>query len=253
MADAAFKTHSGQMARRTRGDMRDMVAKSVTGLTAANQGTIASAQLTADIQSALNNWRQRFQGIRGFGRRQWERTWDITQTRHEMPTDFAELGPGGKITLLDTTGTEDTQLIIITKESYEQAWRDGSNHYEDRRDPVGFFFGESTNSQRFFQIRPTPTTPILFRVYGFAFAEVLDNDADVIEAPLGMHEGIEQEAAGTYGRYKGNPRWQEFAAVAERIALNFEDPAQDEQKLQGRILSFEEAGGYAKYSKAIAE
>ena len=81
-----------------------------------------------------------------------------------MPADFFGLHPkaNGRITLLDTSGDEDDQLEVITMGAYEGRWADAYNRYTDRDDPVGYLYGVSTGDQRFLEIRPTPTTAIMF-------------------------------------------------------------------------------------------
>lgn len=240
MANPNYWTYTGPVSRTTRGNIRDYVSKGVTGKTAAALDTTDSAALNRMINQVQNAWRQRYPGIKGFGQRQWTLTWTANDTRAELDANFIGLGEGGKITLLDTDGNEDTQLQVFTKEAYEQLWHGGSNRYEDRADPIAILWGISSNGQRIIEVIPTPTTAIQLRIYGQAILEVLDNDNDELEAPLEMHPGIENDCAYRFAVYKGNPRGVEFRQIADDTRSLLDNPVQDEGKRPARFLAFDE-------------
>lgn len=248
MVDTAYVVHAAKIARRTRGNIRDFVANAILRLAAADVPSAQSTILNRAINDEQEEWRGEFPTIRGMGDRTSDETWDTTKTRHELPTDFAELHPSsqGRILLLDTDGNEDTQLEVITVGAYDQNWRDGHNPYTDRQDPIAFLFGTSTNARRFIEIRPTPTEAIQFRVRYVSFVENLDADADELEAPLGMHGGIEAGVAARFAMYSGSPTNVEWRAEAERVKNQFRDPIRQETRRQGRFLPFDDpvVGGY---------
>lgn len=250
MADASFWTHAAQMSRLTRGNLRTYAAQAVRGLTAAKLNSTDSAELNRIINQVCEEWRAEYPGLKGYGERQSEETWNTANTRHELPADFAELGSNGRITLLDTSGNEDTQLEVITKRAYEEQWWDGTNYYEERVDPIALLWGFSSDGKRFLEIRPTPTTAIQFRVYYIAYLENLDNDNDELEAPLPLHVGIKNDVAADFALYAGSNKEDRLRGKAERVREKLDNPVADERKRPARVLTFEEVGGYTAYENA---
>jgi hypothetical protein len=243
------------MARRTRGNLRTLAAVGVKGLAAADLNATDSAILNRAINDEQEEWRGEFPGIRGFGERIAEdETWTADDTRKELPADFAELHPSmnGRIQLKDTSGNETSQLEVINVGAYTQEWRDGHNRYDDRQEPIAYLFSTSTNGRRILDIRPAPSTAIQYDLVYIAFVENLDNDADELEAPLGMHAGIEAGVAARFALYTGSPMKDEWAQERERVKTQFRDPIRQEKRRQSRFLAFDDpvVGGYRAFEYA---
>jgi hypothetical protein len=242
------------MSKLTRGDLRTFAAQTVLRLTAAQLDSTDSTILNTFCNEEQDDWRSEFPGVQGFGERVSEETWNTDNTRHELPAEFFSLHPkaNGRITLLDTSGDEDDQLEVITMGAYEQAWQDAYNRYTDRDDPVAYLWGVSTNDKRLIEIRPTPTTAIQFRVRYMAYLEVLDNDADELECPLGMGSGIKWGVASRFAIHKGSPKADDLRAEANRVRKRFESPQVDERHRPGIVLPFdhEVVGGYRAFEHA---
>lgn len=255
MADAAYKTFASTMSWLTRGNLREFASRQVLGITAdqlASSNSVQSNQLNTIINQVQARWRRKLPGIQGFGERKETLTWVVGDTRLELPANFAELHPScnGRITLCDTAGDEDDQLEVVEIGDYESKWRDGSNVYTDRDDPVAYLYGISTNNKRFIEIVPNPTTAVKFNLHFIAHQEVLDNDADYLTAPLEMHEGIQWDCAAMFGKMCGHAEHKSWESKAEKDQESFLTPFADERKRPKRVMSFEEAGGYRAFDRA---
>jgi len=242
------------MSKLTRGDLRTFAAQSVQRMAAAKLDSVDSTVLNTFCNEEQDDWRSDFPHVQGFGERYSEETWDTTKTRHDLPADWFGLSPkaNGRITLLDTSGDENDQLEVITAGAYDQRWQDGYNPYSDRDEPVAFLWGVSSGDQRFLEIRPTPTTAILFALRYMAYLEVLDNDADELECPLGMGAGIKWGVAARFAIHKGSPKAESLRAEANRVRKRFESPQVDERHRPGIVLPFDHqtVGGYRAFEHA---
>lgn len=238
------------MSRLTRGDLRDYAAKAVLGQAGVDVTGIDSALLNTFCNQEQEAWRRQFQGVKGLGERSFSVTWTVGNTRMELPFDFAELAPSqnGRITLCDVDGNKDDQLEVVAVGDYEQAWRDGQNPYTDRSDPIAYLLGTSVNDQRFIEVVPAPTTAIILKGKMIAYLEVLDNDADTLEVPLGMQEGVQWGVTHKLAVQKGDARAASYLASRMAVWASFLDPVSDERKRPGRVLSFAEVGGYSGFN-----
>ena len=85
-----------------------------------------------------------------------------------------------------------------------------------------------------------------------AYLEVLDNDADELECPLGMGSGIKWGVAARFAIHKGSPKSDSLRAEANRVRKRFQSPQTDERHRLGIVRPFdcEEVGGYRAFEHA---
>lgn len=247
MADTAYQTHAAQMGRVTRLKLKNLAGKAVLGKT--SFGTVETEILENIIDMKVLSWVAELPGVRGYSERKATVTFDpaSVDTRVELPADFDSLHPsmGGRIARLDSDGDIEERIEVITVGEYEQEWSEGFNRYEDRDDEVAYLYGLSANDRRFMEIKPVPSASTDYQFRYVGLPEVLDNDADELEAPLQMHEGIMWDVASAFAAALGNEKADDFQVRADRILGRIQDVANEERHRQGRVVHFSERGGYA--------
>jgi len=248
MVDPSLWPHSDQMDRRTLDDMRQFAARTVKGLMFATLDGNEQQQLDANINQEIEEWRAAFPHVNGFAEREETIDWPDGNTRIELPVDYSELGEGARAALLDDTGAEIDLLEIVQKQAWEHDLQYGGRpKYDNRLTPIAFLHGISDNGRRLLEIKPTPTTALKIRLWYHALANKLANPSDALEAPVGMHGGIETGAASRFALFCNTEKWQALRVEAERQKQTFKLPSRTERKRPGRLLSFQEAGGYEAF------
>jgi hypothetical protein len=179
-----------------------------------------------------------------WGERDTTLTWVADDTSQVLPADFSEL-IGRHIWRVDSSGDPLGRVEVVQEADYLDSYEDAESWYDgvDDEHPIARIYREEASTRkRILWIYPVPTTADKFKILYRSITEKLVNDADVLEAPLVLHDIIELEAAAEFARARGaGGKADELEALASRRLTDLRG-AVDETQKPGRARNFDELG-----------
>lgn len=224
MADPTALSHTTPLQRKTLSDIKNMACYAA-GIDVASLTSDDTTIIVDLANAAVEYWRGFVLGMRGMSEQQQDYEWDgggsldpaSGDTKFEMPDDYAGLK---RIMVLNTDGSYEGQATVVHEDDYAASFAESTSNWENLTDIVCRLWQESTNNRRIVQVTPAPDDGDQFRVFYWALAEELADNADVIEAPANAHEGIILRVAWKFARLRGRREKADQLKADEAELLN---------------------------------
>ncbi len=243
MANPTLFDHSTTVSRKTAADVQRYVAR-MLGIDAdeftADEDTLFFGLLNDEVLE----WR--VFGAKRYSEQRFEHTWDGTDSSVALPLDFAE-ALGGHLWEIDTNGNVRGRVHFQSEQEFTDGFVEGSHGADFNDLPYARLWREEdTTRKRVLHIYPTPGANTVHRLDYLAYTEAIALDADVLEAPIAAHDGIQYGVAQRWAVLDGDDAAaQRMGSQKAQKLLLFTAPANNETKKRRRAMEFErDLGGY---------